>query len=108
MAIGRLNADPLKRRLANELREARGRHDKIEGFVLQAQPVSHSQCFARYGGLPALYPTVRHRVQERDQSGFYQPVRIPCCSVGAVAKRDVMRPGLHSMVEVVSSFRKIT
>jgi hypothetical protein len=33
LAVGRLNADTLNLRLADELREARGRHDKIGGYV---------------------------------------------------------------------------
>ena len=37
LAVGRLNADTLNRRLADELREARGRHDNIGVCVLQAR-----------------------------------------------------------------------
>ena len=37
LAVGRLNADTLNLRLADELREARGRHDKIGGYVAQVR-----------------------------------------------------------------------
>ena len=37
LAVGRLNADTLNLRLADELREARGRHDNIGVCVLQAR-----------------------------------------------------------------------
>jgi len=37
LAVERLNADTLNRRLADELREFRGRHDQIGGCVLQAR-----------------------------------------------------------------------
>jgi len=37
LAVGRLNADTLNRRLADQLREFRGRHDKIGGYVAQVR-----------------------------------------------------------------------
>jgi hypothetical protein len=37
LAVGRLNAHTRNRRLADELRNARMRHDKIGGYVLQAR-----------------------------------------------------------------------
>jgi len=37
LAVGRLNADTLNRRLADELREFRGRHDNIGDCVLQVR-----------------------------------------------------------------------
>jgi len=37
LAVGRLNADTLNLRLADELREARGRNDRIGGYVAQVR-----------------------------------------------------------------------